>query len=91
MMAARFEGDVCGCAASQVSGLTERDDLRVVALVVEMRAFADDLAIADKYAPNLGVGRGQPNGRTRHIERTAHESLIELVLNVRSRSIPTQI
>jgi len=65
VVAAGFEGDVGGGAPGgdvALSGLLEGDDLGVVAVVVEVGAFADDygcfslMGLADEDTANLGVG-----------------------------------
>ena len=65
VMAAGFEGDVGGGSAWREAaggGLFEGDDLGVVAVVVEVSAFADDFAV-------VGRGRSRPGGWVRRGRR----------------------
>ena len=67
VVAAGLEGDVGGCAAGgDVSrcGLFEGDDLGVVAVVVEVCAFADDFCpcLFDEDAAYLRVGGSEGGG-----------------------------
>jgi hypothetical protein len=56
--------------------LLEGYDLGVVAVVVEVGAFADDFAVADEDAAYLGVGRGEACGFGGMLERFPHESFV---------------
>ena len=76
MVAARLQGDVGSCAASLCACLLEGDDLGVVEVVVQVRAFADDLAVTHQHAADLGIGRGQPDGRLREVEGALHVSFV---------------
>jgi hypothetical protein len=56
--------------------LFEGDDLGVVAVVVEVGAFADDFAIADKNATDLWIGRGEACGVCGEFEGLPHEGFV---------------
>jgi len=76
MVTAWFQRDVRSGTASPRACLLEGNDLGVVELVVEMRTLADDLAVAHQHAADLGIGRSQPDGRLRQIERAPHLGLV---------------
>jgi hypothetical protein len=74
VMAARLQSDVRGRAGeigAAFTRLPERNNLRVVALIVDVRALADDLvsdlARAHDDAAYLRIGRGKSQGRTRKL------------------------
>jgi len=59
VVAAGFEGNVSGGSAGREAagcGLLESDNLGVVAVVVEVSAFANDFAVEGKHTANLGIG-----------------------------------
>jgi len=63
-------------------GLLECDDLCVVVVVVEVRAFADDGGLigassaAGEHAADLRIGRGEAYGRGGETEGLLHEALV---------------
>lgn len=76
---AGFESDVgsgSGDVDTTLAGLLESDDLGVVAVVVEMGAFADDLVFFDEDAAYLRIGRGEGYGFAGEGERPLHEGFV---------------
>ncbi len=84
VVAAGFEGDVGGGAFggdAALGGLLEGYDLGVVAVVVEVGAFADDfgcspLGVDGENAAYLGVGRGEADGLGGELEGSLHEDFV---------------
>ena len=58
VVGAGFKGDVGGSALGCLACVLEGDDLGVVALVVAVGAFGDDLAVLREDAADLRIGRG---------------------------------
>jgi hypothetical protein len=83
VMAARFQRDVCRRAARALASLPQRNNLRVVQLLVEMRSLASDLSIADYDSTHLRIGRSQTQRRARKLQRSPNESHVDLELSVR--------
>ena len=84
-MAAGLERDVGGCAfggEAASGGLFEGHDFGVVAVVVEVRAFADDLrraaagGILREDTAYLRVGGGEADGLGGEVERSLHEDFV---------------
>jgi hypothetical protein len=84
-VAAGFERDVGGGAFGRDASrgrLFEGHDLCVVAIFVEVRAFADDLGCVslwcclDEDAAYLWVGRGEADGLGGQVEGALHEELV---------------
>jgi hypothetical protein len=82
VVAAGFEGDIGGGSEGGeplCGSLFEGDDLGVIVVVVEMRAFADDLNVgigANDDTANLWVGTGEGGGLSGELESPAHEELV---------------
>jgi len=80
MVGAGFEGDVGGGTSGREASRGchfERDDLGMVAVVVEMRAFADDaVLIVDEDAAYLRVGGGKGGRLSRELESSLHEDFV---------------
>ena len=77
VVAAGLESDVSGGAGGAVAkraGLLECDDLGVVAVGVDVRAFSDDFSVANEDAAYLRVGRGERGGRGSKREGPLHEA-----------------
>jgi len=71
LVRAGFKSDVSGCALcgmSQGGGLLQSGDLSVIALVIVVRTFAEDCAVANQHAANRRIGRGEANGLLREIQ-----------------------
>ena len=83
-VAAGFEGDVGGGSFggdATLGGLLEGDDLGVVAVGVEVSAFADDLGFiaigrAGQDAAYLRIGRGKTDGVAGEVESALHEGFV---------------
>ncbi len=73
----RFQRDICGRAACEFAGLSQGDDFRVVALVILMKAGANQLSFAHNHAANGWIGRCKPNALSRQSERLGHPALVE--------------
>jgi len=83
VVGAGLEGDVGGGSGDVVAafaGLLEGGDLGVVALVVEVSAFADDLVFFDEDAAYLRIGRGEGDGFMGEGERPLHEGFVFFVV-----------
>ena len=72
MMAAGLKRDVSSGTARLRAGLPERDDLCVIELVVNMKAFADYLFALHQHATHTRVGRGQADRFLRQLQATLH-------------------
>jgi len=71
LVRAGFKGDVRGCALrsmSQGGGLLQSGDLSVIALVIVVRTFAEDCAVANQHTADRRIGRGEANGLLREIQ-----------------------
>ena len=85
VVTAGFEGDVSGGVfggEATCGGLFEGDDFGVVAVVVEVRAFADDFGCAasggrlGEDTAYLGVRGGEADGLAGELEGTLHEDFV---------------
>jgi hypothetical protein len=56
--------------------LFERDDLGVIAIIVEVRAFADDFVVEDQDAAYLRIRRGKAYGFGGELEGSLHENFV---------------
>ena len=77
VVAAGLEGYVGGCAGgvdAAMGGLLEGYDFGVVALVVEVGSFGDDLVLFYEDAAYLGVGGGEGDGIGGELEGSLHEA-----------------
>ena len=89
-MAARLQSDIRGRAGeigAAFARVPQRNDLRVVSFVIDVRALANDLAVAHHDAAHLRIGRRKAERRTRQLQRPLHEPLVDLTLIVR-RTLP---
>ena len=78
---AGFEGDVGGGALGADAAscrLFEGDDLGVIALLVEVRTFADDEIFAGEDAADLRVGTGERGGLGGEVEGSAHPVCVSI-------------
>ncbi len=78
-MAAGFEGNVGGRPRHRMAalgGIVQRCDLGVVAGVVEVCAFSEDVAVANQDAADLRVGRGEGDRCAGEGERAPHKELV---------------
>ena len=75
-----FEGDVGGCTFGGSACLFESYDLGVVAILVEVNAFGDDLVVADENAAYLGVRAGEGYGILGELEGSLHEDFVLFIL-----------
>jgi hypothetical protein len=76
---ARLERDIgCGAAGFFAGGF-QRDDFGMVAPIVLMEAFANDLAFVNDDAANGGIGAGEADAFARELERALHEADVVFV------------
>ena len=71
---ARFERDVERRALRFCSGGFERDDFRVIALLVLMKSLTDDFAVAHNDATDRRIRAGEADAFAREVERVVHEA-----------------
>ena len=71
-MVAGLERDISSRASRPIPRLLQGDNLRMVPVVVLMKAFAGYAAALREDAADGGVGRGEADGLSRQLERSLH-------------------
>lgn len=77
-MCMRFERNIGSRAARFIAGLFERDGFRVLDLIVNVEAFADDLMRGiDDYCADEWTGTDLADAARRQLKRARHHLLVE--------------
>ena len=71
---ARFERDVERRTLRALTCGFQRDDFCVIAILILMKALADNFAFADDDAADCGIRAGEADAFARQVERVVHEA-----------------